>query len=72
MEKVKAAITKHQEEEYVSSLGVVCPQCESGDLQGGDISINDGLALQDMHCNACGIDWTDKYILTGICETEAS
>ena len=38
----------------------------------GTVTINDGLALQDVHCNACGIDWTDRYLLNGICETEAS
>lgn len=52
-------------QEYVRSLGVVCPVCQSDNITGGDITVNEGFVLQDVYCSDCESEWTDRYKLIG-------
>lgn len=40
-----------------------CPMCESTDVEGGPIDINNGHAYQPITCTSCGANWTDAYKL---------
>lgn len=54
--------------EYVQDGGGHCPKCGSLNLAGGSMYIETGSAFQEIICNDCGEDWTDRYILSGIVE----
>ena len=56
-------ISEQKQSEYVSSGGVVCPFCNSEDIAGQDITIDNGIASQAINCNACLEEWTDLYQL---------
>lgn len=49
--------------EYVAAHGVKCPFCGSYDIQGGSVNIEDGHAFQDVGCDNCDAEWTDRYVL---------
>jgi hypothetical protein len=48
---------------YVQSGGAFCIYCESQDIEGGEVTIEDGLAFQEITCAACHATWTDVYHL---------
>ena len=58
-------------EEYAERRGLVCPVCESDDLEPGAIETHEGGAEQDMECCACGATWTDVLNLTGYTKMSA-
>lgn len=47
-----------------------CPYCQSSDILGGSIEIENGKASQRITCQACGKAWHGVYTLTGIVEGE--
>jgi hypothetical protein len=51
-------------EEYVEKGGLLCPICESEEIEGhsGDFGTE---ACQKMSCNECEAIWYDTYKLTG-------
>ncbi|MDH3599018.1 MAG: hypothetical protein OEU26_05190 [Candidatus Tectomicrobia bacterium] len=53
--------------EAASYLGTChsCPACGGWEIQGDRISIEDGLALQDVSCLNCNAAWRDVYVLSG-------
>ena len=52
--------------EYVDKLGLVCPNCQSGDIESIDsASIEIGCATQPCMCNVCNATWDDQYTLDG-------
>ena len=42
-----------------------CPACGSWEIEGDSVSIEDGLALQDVSCLSCNAAWRDVYVLSG-------
>ena len=52
-------------EEYAGKGGIICPKCESTDIVGGSVNIEEGTATQPMSCNGCGAAWDDIYDLVG-------
>lgn len=65
------ALTAEQKAAYLACRGSVCPVCESHDISGGHVEINDGFAWQNVDCKACGAEWQDGYTLTTVYEVEA-
>ena len=61
-----SSLTTEQIKKYVEEGGVSCPGCGSEDIVGGDISVDTGIASQEMSCNECDLEWTDQYTLTGV------
>lgn len=43
-----------------------CPFCESQDIEGGRIEVDDGGAYQSITCNDCESEWDDAYELDRI------
>jgi hypothetical protein len=42
-----------------------CPTCGGWEIEGESVSIEDGLALQDVSCLNCNAAWRDVYVLSG-------
>lgn len=59
-------VTEEQKQQYVADGGIKCPGCESEDIVGDDISVEEGVATQEMSCNTCNLEWTDVYRLVSI------
>lgn len=59
-------LTKGQKSFYIKNSNI-CPHCESENLDGGSIEVNDGIATQHISCE-CGKSWTDIYKLIDIKE----
>ena len=54
------------EKEYVNKLGLICPSCQSGDIEAIDsVTVNIGCATQPFMCNVCEATWDDQYTLDG-------
>lgn len=51
--------------EYVENGKGKCPWCESDQITGDSVVIDEGMALQDCTCDDCGAGWTDIYKLAG-------
>lgn len=41
-----------------------CPCCDSSNIEGGNVEIDDGGAFQEVEC-ICGFSWVDNYKLIG-------
>jgi formate dehydrogenase maturation protein FdhE len=52
--------------QYVAQGGVVCPFCGSKHISGGDITIDNGTASQEVDCTVCEETWHDIYTLTSV------
>ncbi len=50
--------------EYLAKRGAVCPFCESDEIDGEQVEIEDG-AWQRVTCARCGREWHDSYVLSG-------
>jgi len=49
---------------YVWKMGLICPNCESGNIETIDfVTIHDGCATQAVMCNICDATWDDRYNL---------
>lgn len=59
-------LTEEQKKRYMECRGNCCPACESSDISGGHVEINDGFAWQDVDCKACDAEWQDIYTLTSV------
>ena len=42
-----------------------CPACGDWQTEGGSVSIEEGLALQQVSCLNCNATWRDVYVLSG-------
>lgn len=54
-------MTKEQRETYIEGGGNFCPLCESADITGGAIMVEQLEAWQSVWCNECGAEWLDVY-----------
>lgn len=53
-------------DQYVDGGGVVCPHCESDQVQtDGAVEIDGPIAWQNCRCTKCGATWTDELKLCG-------
>ncbi len=59
-------ISPEAQTQYIADGGVCCPFCQSHDITGGDITIDNGIASQDVSCSDCNEEWTDLYSLSGV------
>lgn len=51
---------------YVEDEGTRCPWCRRlNTVEGDSIEVDGNIATQDVHCSACGAEWTDTYVRTG-------
>ena len=54
------------EKEYVNKLGLICPSCQSGDIETiNSVAVQIGCATQSVMCNVCDATWDDQYTLDG-------
>ena len=58
------------EQEYIDKGGVACPNCHSTEgicspYSPDGVSIDYGIAWQEIHCSLCKANWTDNYNLVG-------
>lgn len=52
--------------DYLSSLGLVCPVCKSDNITiAGPMEQDVGIAWQNIECKACKHSWIDEYTLVG-------
>ncbi len=58
-------LSDRQIEKY-RSKSYCCPFCESPNVSGGSVQVDDGGAHQSMGCSDCDEEWTDLYELVGI------
>lgn len=59
------ALTKEQIERYMKNPNL-CPFCQSTQIAGEQLEVNDGSAFQPVSCLSCGKDWEDNYTLTSV------
>ena len=52
-------------EEYVKSRGQYCPFCGQPSIEGYQIEIIHGTAIQECTCMTCNEEWQDIYYLVG-------
>ena len=52
------------QEEHIENGGGNCPKCDSDQIEGRNISIDNGFANQKMSCLDCDAEWIDFYHLT--------
>ncbi len=52
-------------QQYAEKRGARCPFCESTELQGESIEVEDGAAFQRVGCLDCEGSWVDVYKLEG-------
>jgi formate dehydrogenase maturation protein FdhE len=51
--------------EYVEvHQGGICPFCRGTEYEGDSFDLEDGTAIQRLHCNECDSTWYDVYTLT--------
>jgi hypothetical protein len=53
-------------EKYIQAGGVSCLYCNSTDLEGQSVDIEDGSAFQKVVCRDCGQGWVDIYKLVWV------
>ncbi len=42
-----------------------CPTCGDSDIEGDNVSLEEGLASQPIMCLSCDASWRDVYVLAG-------
>ena len=59
-------LTEEQCKKYIRNGGNQCPFCNSDNLDGREVTIEEGEAWQPIICLDCDHEWRDVYILTYI------
>jgi transposase-like protein len=58
-------------EAYVFKFGLICPNCESGNIETIDsVTVHQGCATQSVMCNVCEATWDDQYNLDAYANLE--
>ena len=55
---------------YVDGGGVVCPFCESHNIEAQNFEADAGVGLQGVVCKNCEKEWTDRWSLVEVIEDE--
>lgn len=50
------------QKQYIGSSNK-CPRCDSDNITADSVSVDDGIATQDVSCEDCKAIWTDIYKL---------
>lgn len=53
-------------EKYLRTEGLLCPVCNSNDLETGSKNYDTRYHWQSIECQGCGATWDDVYTLTGM------
>jgi len=62
-------LSKKQREQYLARKGMLCPYCDSPQLDAlGKAEIDGPIAAAETTCVACGETWWDIFTLTDIAE----
>ena len=57
-------MTKLDSETYIFHLGLICPNCGTGNIETIDsVTVHEGCATQAVMCNICDATWDDQYNL---------
>jgi DNA-directed RNA polymerase subunit RPC12/RpoP len=60
-------LTLEQQQLYLANGGLLCPHCESRELEAqGNVEVDEAIGTQGVKCLNCGCTWTDIYRLVGI------
>ncbi|RQV94821.1 hypothetical protein EH221_07025 [bacterium] len=61
-------MTNEQKKMYLERGGVICPNCGSDNISGGDSPMDfvGGSIFQKIRCYECGTEWEDQYDLVDI------
>lgn len=51
---------------YLECGGTICPFCESDNIVGKAVVIEEGKATQPVSCNECNEEWVSTYVLSSI------
>ena len=51
---------------YLAHGGVTCPHCQSEQIEGGFVTVEQGCAFQEVDCHSCNASWVDRYTLTAV------
>ena len=52
--------------DYLESGGMICPYCQSTNIEGRSVDIDGGKAYQKVFCVDCAGTWQDEYTLTAV------
>jgi len=52
-------------EKYVAHGALICPSCESMNIESGAVENDCATAWASVKCHDCGATWDDVYALTG-------
>jgi len=55
-------LTRQQKKDYLASP-VHCPLCNSQDIEGETVRLEEWEIAQPVKCNSCGCEWDDIYKL---------
>lgn len=52
--------------EYVNADGVICPFCESHDIEASNANVDNIGVVEDVGCHSCNAEWEDSYYMAAI------
>ncbi len=56
---------------YLERRGLVCPFCDSWDIEGGSMDFEAGEIVQRISCHECNEQWTDIYKLVAVADSDS-
>jgi transposase-like protein len=60
-----------QAKNYLEQRGLVCPFCDSWDIEGGSMDFDAGEIAQRISCHKCNEQWTDVYKLAAVADPDS-
>jgi hypothetical protein len=52
-----------QSDRYINQSGLVCPECQSREIEAGEFTPYDSMAWRDVCCKTCDSEWTEEFQL---------
>ena len=56
---------------YLEMRGLVCPYCDSRDIEGGSMDFDAGEIAQRIFCHKCNERWTDVDKLVAVADSDS-
>jgi transposase-like protein len=56
---------------YLEMRGLVCPYCDSRDIEGGSMDFDADEMVQRISCHKCNERWTDVYKLVAVADEDS-